>query len=100
MISPISTRYSRPLLAAAFLSLTAALAIATPADEAMAKLDKDKDQHISLDEFYQTGPPPLHPRMRRVFEGIDQSKTGKLSYQDTIRVINEVKNLYPKLAPE
>lgn len=98
MISPTATTHI--LLAAAFLCLTAPPVSAAGKDDPLAKLDKDQDGNISLDEFYQTGPPPLHPRMRRVFESFDKNKAGKLSYQDTKRVIGEVRSLMPRLAPE
>lgn len=97
------TTKRRALLTTAVLGITASLAslaIAAPAFEGLAKIDKDNDQRISLDEFYQTGPPPLHPRMKRTFEAHDKNQAGKLTYEETAGVIDEVRNLYPKLAPE
>lgn len=67
---------------------------------AMARLDADHDGRISLEEFYPTGPEPLHPRMKQVFVSLDKEQRGSLSYADTAEAIAIVSSLMPKLAPE
>jgi hypothetical protein len=73
--------------------------MAAPKDEFLKKLDKDGDQRITLEEFYPTGPPALHPRMRKVFESFDKDQRGSVSYDDTLKVIETVRSLMPKLEP-
>jgi hypothetical protein len=58
------------------------------------------DCQIKIEEFYKTGPEPLHPRMKKVFDTFDKEQTGTLSYEDTLKVIREVSGLRPKLAPD
>lgn len=94
------TQCRTSLLATAFLGLAGVPSMAAPSESFLAKIDKDQDQRISLDEFYETGPSPLHPRMRRTFESFDSQKSGKLTYDETKRVIDAVRGLQPKLAPE
>lgn len=103
--------FHRPLTLAAVL-LAANLALAeTPNQPAASggssrpafsakRLDRDGDGRISLEEFYPTGPEPLHPRMKQVFESFDKEHRGSLSYEDTVRVIAEVSGLRPKLTPD
>jgi hypothetical protein len=73
---------------------------AHPSARSLSALDLDHDGRISLDEFYLTGPPPLHPRMKQVFESFDPDHQGSLSYADTRRAIATVSGLMPKLTPE
>lgn len=82
-----------------FLALAGSLAAETPA-EFFGKLDKDQDGRIALEEFYPTGPPPLHPRMRRVFESFDKDGRGSLSFDEVAKVVESVRSLQPKLNPE
>lgn len=81
-----------------FLVIASGLAAATP-DEALRPLDKDQDGRIALGEFYPTGPPPLHPRMRQVFESFDKDRRGSLSFDEVAKVIETVRSLQPKLDP-
>jgi hypothetical protein len=66
---------------------------------ALERLDLNHDGRISLEEFYHTGPPPLHPRMKQVFDSFDHERQGSLSYAETKQVIATVSGLRPKLTP-
>lgn len=67
--------------------------------EGFRQFDRNQDERITLEEFYQTGPPPLHPRMRQVFESFDKEQRGHLSFDDTAKVVESVRSLQPKLDP-
>lgn len=70
------------------------------AEAAMARYDTNHDSRISLDEFYQSGPPPLHPRMKQVFDAFATNATGTLSYAEAAQVVAVVSGLMPKLKPD
>jgi len=94
---------ARITLACAALSLTAGYALGAPgapSPESIQPLDKNHDGKISLDEFYPTGPAPLHPRMKQVFEALDKDRAGTLSLADTARAIATVSGNQPKFAPD
>ncbi|WP_035614065.1 aspartyl protease family protein [Haloferula sp. BvORR071] len=88
----------RRILATGFAVISAGLAAAAPGD-AFRELDKDQDGRISLEEFYVTGPPPLHPRMRQVFESFDPEHRGNLGAEEVAKVVDAVRSLQPKLDP-
>jgi hypothetical protein len=99
--------WSGPMLVLLAVNLVVAESTNAPAPAAATraaslgkKLDKDADGRISLEEFYPTGPEPLHPRMKQVFESFDKDHRGSLSYEDTLKVIATVSGLMPKLTPE
>lgn len=100
MDAHIPTHRFSGLLTAALLGFAAGPVIAAPPEGFFKNLDQNGDRRISIDEFYPTGPPPLHPRMRKVFESFDKQQTGSLSYQETASVIETVSGLLPKLKPE
>lgn len=76
------------------------LTLATADNAAMQRLDQNQDGRISLEEFYPTGPAPLHPRMKQVFESFDKDQRGSLTYDDTAKVIASVSGNLPKLTPD
>jgi hypothetical protein len=88
----------RCFIAMGALGLAGNLAAETPA-ERFRKLDTNRDERITLEEFYPTGPPPLHPRMRRVFESFDKEGRGSVSLDEVAKVVESVRSLQPKLAP-
>ena len=73
-------------IATSLLVFVGSVAAATP-EEAFRPLDKDQDGRLALDEFYPTGPPPLHPRMRQVFESFDKERRGSLGFDEVAKVI-------------
>ena len=85
-------------IAICFLGLSCHLHADSPAS-GFRKIDKNQDERITLEEFYQTGPPPLHPRMKRVFESFDKEGKGSLSFEETAKVVESVRSLQPKLEP-
>lgn len=88
----------RCIVAILLLGLPSHLGAETPAD-GFRKFDKNQDERITLEEFYQTGPPPLHPRMRKVFESFDKEGRGSLSLDEAAKVVESVRSLQPKLDP-
>ena len=76
------------------------LVCVSSAEDVLGRIDKNEDKRISIDEFYQTGPPPFHPRLKRVFEAHDKDKTGSLTYEQAAGAIKEVDSLEPKFTPE
>ena len=80
------------------LGLSGHLRAQSPA-EGFRKLDKNQDERITLEEFYPTGPPPLHPRMRQVFESFDKERRGSLGFDEVAKVVESVRSLQPKLDP-
>ena len=92
--------HARISLITVALSLAAAAASHNPAPEGLQPLDKNHDGRIDLEEFYPTGPPPLHPRMKQVFESFDKDHSGSLSFADAAKVIATVSGVLPKLTPE
>ena len=81
-----------------FLGLSGYLGAQNPA-EGFRQFDKNQDERITLEEFYQTGPPPLHPRMRKVFESFDKEGRGNLGFDEAAKVVESVRSLQPKLDP-
>ena len=82
------------------LGLLSQSTLAAPPREFFEKLDTNHDGRISLEEFYPTGPPPLHPRMKQVFESFDKDHRGTLSYDDAAKTIATVSGVLPKLTPD
>ena len=94
---------ARIALLGAALNLAAACALGapgTPPPEFFQRLDANHDGRISLEEFYPTGPAPLHPRMKQVFESLDKDHAGTLSFADTAQAIATVSGNLPKLMPQ
>lgn len=85
-------------LVSSLLLLAGGLAVAAP-DERFRDLDKDQDGRITLEEFYPTGPPPLHPRMRKVFESFDKDGRGSVAIGEIGKVIEGVRSLQADLDP-
>ena len=71
-----------------------------PPAEFFQRLDTDQDGRISLVEFYPTGPAPLHPRMKQVFESLDREHAGALSFAEAAKAIATVRDHRPNLIPE
>lgn len=71
---------------------------AEPAQQ--VQIDRNQDQRIDLEEFYATGPAPLHPRMKQVFEAFDLDHDGFLSLAETREACAKISSLRPKLKPE
>jgi Aspartyl protease/EF hand len=72
----------------------------TPVARTIEQLDLNHDGRITLEEFYRTGPEPLHPRMKQVFDAIDKGHAGTLSYKETAKAIIVVSSVLPKSAPD
>ena len=72
----------------------------TVSDETVRRLDRNHDGRISLEEFYPTGPAPLHPRMKQVFDSLDTEASGTLSFKDTAKAIETVRGNLPKFSPD
>lgn len=51
-----------------------------PPPEFFKKLDTNNDGRISFTEFQLTGPKPLHPRMKQVFNSLNPDAAGTLAF--------------------
>ncbi|MEO5714387.1 MAG: aspartyl protease family protein [Luteolibacter sp.] len=99
------TLMPRSSVPSAFSVLSLVLSAATamgknPPAAAIGGLDKNGDGRISMEEFKATGPPPLHPRMKQVFDAMDKEHAGSLTYEDTGKVIATVSGVMPKMKPD
>ena len=96
-------KVARVILACAALGSAAPCVLGAPDEppaEFLQRLDTDRDGRISLAEFYSTGPAPLHPRMKQVFDSLDKEHTGALSFADIAEAIATVKSKLPNFAPQ
>lgn len=70
-----------------------------PPAASLARLDRNQDQRLSLEEFYAGGPPPMHPCLKHRFETADQDHDGLLSYAEASQTYGAISQFRPRLAP-